>query len=64
MAKIADFSHFNPNSILHQHFSRHSFAGSFVYVFGLDIKFDECYHPNIQYLDEKLEPTPASASDY
>ena len=35
-------------------------------MFGLDIKFDECYHPNIKYLDEQIEPLllpQANASD-
>ena len=52
------FYDFTENSILYQHFSRHSFFCSFVYVFELDIKFDECYHPNIKYLDEKIKPSP------
>ena len=35
-------------------------------MFGLDIKFDECYHPNIKHLNEQIEPLPTrqvNASD-
>ena len=46
----------NLNLIAHQYFSRHASLGSYVYVFGLDIKFDECYHPNINYLKAQTEP--------